>query len=172
MNSEDILSMLLRSFERYYDVKNNDVPSPFSAEAEFHSRDEQYFLVRSAHISEVVSNEYVFFAREEQLGADRLDVLVSSAWERGLCRVKIVPGHRNSDVTLIVLADEVQDGLFGRIKKTRRYKSYCFSLRGWSSFNLVVMEISSGTVVANRRAAALKKNLGKIFATIHSYYSL
>ena len=60
-NSESILQKLLHSFERYYNVREECVVAPFSAEAEFHSHSEQYFLVKSAHVADIDSNEYVFF---------------------------------------------------------------------------------------------------------------
>ena len=62
MNTTEILEKLLRSYSVYYDIQRENVTEPFAAEANFHTHDEQYFLVRSATISEAESNEYVYFA--------------------------------------------------------------------------------------------------------------
>ena len=48
-------------------IKKDEVTQPFCAEAEFRSHNEQYFLVRSAHIADLDSNEFVFFADCEEL---------------------------------------------------------------------------------------------------------
>ena len=58
----DMLEQLLKSFNGYYTVKRDGVAAPFVAEAEFHSHTEQYLLVKAAHVADIDSNEYIFFA--------------------------------------------------------------------------------------------------------------
>ena len=157
MKGDDALQKLLKSFERYYTIKSDDLEPPFSAEAEFHAHGEQYFLVKAAHIADIDSNEYVFFAEEAVLSGQRLAELDSAAWEKGLSRIKPYFGHRNSDVTLIILADKIDEDVFAKIKKSKHYKSYKFSLFGWSSFRAVAYETSSGKVTYNMRGSDLKK---------------
>ena len=108
METNDILQAVLRPFMHYYNLRENPTP-PFAAEAEFHSHSEQYFLTRAAHIADIDSHEYVFFAEEEHLTQERLEGLEKSAWEEGLSRVKPGPGHRNSDVALIIIADKIEE---------------------------------------------------------------
>lgn len=162
MNTDEALKKLLRSFERYYDIKIEGAVQPFAAEAEFHQHQEQYVLVRAAHISDVDSNEYVFFYKCGFLSKENLAETAEKAWNEGLSRVKVYPGHRNSDVILIILADKIDDDALRQIKKIKRYKSYAFSFRGWSHFKLVAMEISSKKLASNR----LGKDLKKLFKTI------
>ena len=66
MELSQAIEKILPSFEQYYTVKKDTDP-PFCAEAEFRSHNEQYFLVRSAHIADIDSNEYVFFAAVKSL---------------------------------------------------------------------------------------------------------
>lgn len=162
MESNDALQTLLRSFERYYDVKTDSVAAPFVAEAEFHSHTEQYFLVKAAHIADIDSNEFVFFAREQQLTAARFTGLADAAWAEGLSRVKPYMGHRNSDVTLIALADNIDEDAFSLIKKTKHSKSYKFSLYGWSNFRALAYELSSGRTAYNRLGKDLQKLVGNL----------
>ena len=86
MEKNGILETVLHSFERYYNVKagepGTDAYSMFKAEAEFHSHSEQYFLTRAAHIADIDSHEYVFFAEEDNLTSDRLAELESEAWKQ------------------------------------------------------------------------------------------
>ena len=156
-NSESILQKLLHSFERYYNVREECVVAPFSAEAEFHSHNEQYFLVKSAHVADIDSNEYVFFAEEEELDYVLFEQLAQKAWEEGLSRVHPYSGHRNSDVTLIILANKISDNAFRFIKKEKKSKSYKFSLHGWSNFRALAYETSTGRTVTNRHGSVLKK---------------
>jgi len=65
-------------------------------------------------------------------------------------------------VILVVLAEKIDSQTFKEIKKTKFYKSYAFSFRGWSHFKLVAMETSSKKLASNR----LGKDLKKLFKTI------
>ena len=161
MEKNGVLETVLHSFERYYNVKagepGTDASSPFTAEAVFHSHSEQYFLTRAAHIADIDSHECVFFAEEDILTPDRLEKLVNAAWEEGLSRVHPGPGHRNSDVALIIIADNIEETAFKQVSKIKRSKSYRFSLHGWSNFRLLAYEVSSGRVACNRAGKSLKK---------------
>lgn len=157
MKSAEALQSLLRSFEQYYTIKTAGVVAPFSAEAEFHSHSEQYFLVKAARVADIDSNEYVFFADTASLSPEKLAELSQIAWQEGLSRVTPYMGHRNSDVTLIVLADTISDDAFKQVRKIRHSKSYKFSLYGWSNFRALAYEVSSGRTAYNRLGEDLKK---------------
>ena len=164
MNSNGALERILKSFERYYDIKTEDVESPFAAEAVFKSHNEQYFLVKAAKLADIDSNEFVFFysphnseADDSELSSGQASELAKMAWERGLSRVTPYFGHRNSDVTLIYLSEKIPDESFKTIKKLNFYKSYKFSLYGWCSFRALAYETSTGRFATNRRGSDLKK---------------
>ena len=168
MELPQVIEKVLPAFERYYTVKKVSDP-PFCAEAEFRSHNEQYFLVRSAHIADIDSNEFVYFAAVDELNEAKLNELTSTAWDRGLSRVHPHEGHRNSDVTLIVMARHITSDTKIKIKKTKLYKSYKFSFHGWSNFKLAAADLSStekdGTpeVFSNRHGRdyvkLIKKNI-------------
>ncbi|MCD8023467.1 MAG: hypothetical protein LUF30_11045 [Lachnospiraceae bacterium] len=162
MSLKESFDKLVSRFDTYYDVRREDVEPPFEAEAVFHSHDEQYFLVRSAAISEAESHEYVYFAMRETLDANALQMMDSAAWERGLAQVTPHKDHRNSDVTLIILADKISDEAMRQIPKLHHYKSYRFSLQGWSQYRLIALEQTSGRVAYNRQGADLKKLVSNI----------
>ena len=134
------MKKVLPAFERYYTVKKVSDP-PFCAEAEFRSHNEQYFLVRSARIADIDSNEFVYFATLPELDSQNLENLTKLAWEKGLSLVKPYNGHRNSDVTLIIITNKIEEAAKKAIKKTKLYKSYKFSFWGWSNFKLTVVEM-------------------------------
>ncbi|MCR4948416.1 MAG: hypothetical protein K6A15_04600 [Treponema sp.] len=162
MEPSQAIEKMLPAFEQYYTVKKESL-SPFCAEAEFRSHNEQYFLVRSAHIADIDSNEFVYFASPDQLDTEKLSELVNTAWAAGLEKVHPYNGHRNSDVSLLIFTKSVSEETIQSIKKTKFYKSYKFSLHGWSHFKLAVCNVSDLSIYSNRQGRdftrLIKRNL-------------
>ncbi len=162
MKNNEVLDKVLRSFQHYYDIKTEGVSSPFSAEAVFHAHTEQYFLVKAAKLSDIDSNEYVFFALTDTLTEENLLHFDDCAWKEGLSRVKPAPGHRNSDISLVILADAIDESALKKIKKLRHYKSYKFSFYGWSNYRLFAYDLSRGKGASNRLGKDLKRYISSI----------
>lgn len=163
METSQALEKILPAFERYYTVNKESNP-PFSAQADFRSHNEQYFLVRSAHIADIDSNEFVYFATSQSFTKEKLEDFSKQAWERGLSKVKPYNGHRNSDITLIIFADkfaEDKNQLIKQIKKTKLYKSYKFSFHGWSNFKLAVVDLETQDIYFNRFGKDYRKLIEK-----------
>ena len=150
MRKEELAEKLLQSYSVYYDVKSKDVEAPFFAEAVFHNRDEQYFLVKSAKLSESVSNEYVYFAECEKLTEENLTSLCETAWDRALSGFVPKPGHKNSDVSLFILSEQISEETARLVSKMKKYKSYRFTLLGFSRFSLVAIDTSGEKAYFNR----------------------
>ena len=163
MAPSDAIKQILPAFEQYYTIKKEDITPPFCNEAEFRSHNEQYFLVRSAHIADIDSNEFVYFADPEELTAEKLEELVNAAWNAGLAKVRPYNGHRNSDVSLLIFTKSISPETALKIKKTKLYKSYKFSFHGWSHFKLAVCDTTSLEVFTNRQGKdfikLIKKNI-------------
>ncbi|MBQ8679512.1 MAG: hypothetical protein IJ530_07090 [Treponema sp.] len=165
MESSEEIEKILPAFAQYYTVKKEDdlSDSPFCAEAEFRSHNEQYFLVRSAHIADIDSNEFVYFAKCQELTLQKLAELSEKAWLMGLEKVHPYNGHRNSDVVLLIFTDSLLEESARAIKKTKFYKSYKFSFYGWSNFKLAVCDLSTLELYSNRQgkdfAKLIEKNL-------------
>ena len=180
MEPSEAISKLLPAFEQYYTVKKDNITPPFCNEAEFRSHNEQYFLVRAAHIADIDSNEFVYFADPAELTEEKLTELVNTAWTTGLEKVRPYNGHRNSDISLLIFTKSLgmsssnienmsssgtnrRSELIHTIKKTKLYKSYKFSFHGWSHFKLAVCDVSDLTVYTNRQgkdfAKLIKKNI-------------
>lgn len=162
MDQKEALERLLRSYQRYYDIRTEGVEPPFAAEAVFHSHDDSYFLIKAARISSQESHEYVYFAAESLLDRDRFNELDAAAWERGISQVVPYPDHRSSDVTLVILADRIEPDVCREIRRRKHYKSYQFRLQGWSSYRLIALELSTGKITHNRLGESLKKLIRNI----------
>lgn len=161
MKSEEALSKLLPAYEGYYTVKKEDVTTPFAAEAEFRCHTENYLLVKAAKIADIDSNEFIYFSTQQCLDSFLLGELSSLAWKAGLDKVKPYNGHRNSDVTLIVLADVFSGELKKTARKLHMSKNYKFGLYGWSNFKLCALDLSTGNVVNNFQGRDIKKLFNK-----------
>lgn len=164
MTKEESLEKLFSSFKQYYNIKTQDVVPPFKAEAVFHMHNEQYFLVKSAKISDMDSSEYVYFALEDNLCLKDLMELSDKAWSTGLSNVVPKDGHKNSDVILIVVSDSVDREVIKGTKKIKKSKSYRFGLYGWSNFKLIVIDLGCDAVACNRLGCDMAKNIRKILA--------
>ena len=123
MDNKGVLDSLLRSFASYYDVKTEGVLPPFAAQATFNMHNEQYFLVKAAQIAQIDSNEFVYIASEENLNQQKVNELAEAAWSDGLSKVKPGSNHRNSDVTLIIICNTIEENSFSLVKKLKHYKS-------------------------------------------------
>ena len=150
MNLNDALARVLRAYERYYTVQREGVKPPFQAEALFMQHDERYFIARSIRLSESDAQERVYFATVEALDADTLRRLDAEAWRRGLSQVRPAWGHRGADVGLVILTNRLDPEAARLIRGARRSKGYAFSLKGWSNYRLIAMELPSRTTVSNR----------------------
>lgn len=85
-----------------------------------------------------------------------------AAWEKEISRVKPHDNHRNTDVTLIVIADSVTEEA-GKLARTlKHYKSYRMSLQGFSHYHLIVVDLSSGKTFCNRQGRSLRKIFNKL----------
>ncbi|MEF2851973.1 MAG: hypothetical protein U0N86_06025 [Lachnospiraceae bacterium] len=163
MTKEDVLEKALRSYSAYYDVNRETPEAPFAAEAVFHSHSSTYFLTRSATIGEAESNEYVFFALTDLLDEENFQRLDSAAWEKGLNRVAPHANHRNTDISLIIIASSVTEEAERMVRTRSHYKNYRFSLQGFSHYHLIVLDLSREKVTCNRQGRSMKKIFSKIF---------
>lgn len=162
MTTTEALECILKAYTRYYNIYKENIEEPFYAKAVFASHNEQYFLVRAAKVADIDSNEIVYFIKKENLTSGDIKELSDIAWSKGLENVKPEYGHRNSDVTLYLICDTLDEDAKSAVKKLKHSKNYKFGIFGWSDFNLVTIECSTNTTVFNRHGRSLKKLVGSI----------
>lgn len=157
MTPLEALNEVFTSYERYYNIIRDNVTEPFDAEAQFISHNEQYYLIKAAKVADIDSNEYVFFKTEDVLTLEKFNELDKIAWDTGMSRVVPALSHKNTDVTLVIFADRIDNDCFVAVKKRRHYKSYCFSLKGYSNYRVIAVELKLKRFVCNRQGQSLKK---------------
>ncbi len=157
MTIDELFEAFLKAYAVYYDVKETPGKNNlFDAEAVFSSNEEQYFLLKGITLSETRIAEFVYFAKRKRLTAEELERLDASAWERGLAAADPGPGHKCSDVTLIVLAETADDDAKKRVKTCRHGKTYRMGFHGFSHYRLAVVDLSAGAFFFNRQGDCLK----------------
>ncbi|MBQ5999506.1 MAG: hypothetical protein IJL70_08570 [Treponema sp.] len=70
MNGNGTFEKIINAFNRYYDISTENIAGPFCAEAVFKSHGEQYFLVKSAKVADIDSNDFVFFCDCSDCGSE------------------------------------------------------------------------------------------------------
>ena len=162
MTLNEALERTLKAYERYYTVRREGAAPPFQAEAEFLQRDTRYFLSKGIRLSESEARETVFFAAVGALDAATLSRLDEAAWSAGLSRVAPRWGHRESDVALVILTERLEPEAARRIRAANRSRGYAFSLKGWSNYRLIAVELPSGNAAGNRLGRGMEGMLRNI----------
>ncbi|MCR5507381.1 MAG: hypothetical protein K6F34_01705 [Lachnospiraceae bacterium] len=164
MNTDKLFEDVIGAYEGFYNIVNGDEVAPFDARGFMSNEAKQYFLVKAAKIASVNSYEYVYFKKCQCITAGELKKLDAAAWEDGLKRVKPDADHKNTDVALIIVADEVSGDVKQDINAYRHSASYLLGLHGFSNYRLVVIETSTGDVLTNRRGRDLKDFVQQIIS--------
>ncbi|MEA4815525.1 MAG: hypothetical protein VB120_01510 [Lachnospiraceae bacterium] len=160
----EILDSLLESYEAYFDIRRNvEIENLlFNAEAEFHSRSEKYILVKSAKIWAAESNEYAYFLLSDRLAPSDWSKARDAVLQESKRRIKPHKEHMYSFVTLIIIADYIDEDIRREIKRFSYQKNFLFSIHGWMEFRSAALDLSDGSIITNRRGKSLLKVLNGI----------
>ena len=119
MTTKEALDKFLESYKAYYNVETENCLEPFNATATFSIHNEQYMLVKVAKYADINSFEYVYFYTAETIGSEEVKDLSDKAWDDGIGKVSPDTTHRNSDITLILICDRIDDDTAKTIKSIR-----------------------------------------------------
>ena len=156
---QKLFEQVLDGYRGYFDIYENSEYPQFIATAQFHSRSEKYVLTEHAKLWAAEAHEYVFFAECENLDIVAWQELASKATEYGLALVKPHSEHMYSYISLVVLADSVDETALKEIKKTKFHKSFKFSIHGWADLRCAVVNLSGNTIITNSAGKDMRKSL-------------
>lgn len=161
---QEKLDNLLNSYSEYFDVRRDTDSGgeKFAAECDFYSRSERYALVKKANLWAAETYEYAFIAFEEDVDLVRFAQLKSASLKTGLVRVVPHKEHMYTYITLVLVAEHIDEEVFEMVKKTKFRKNYLCTLHGWADYRVIVKELSSGKMYYNNGGSALKKLLRDI----------
>jgi len=167
MTRQERLEKVLRAYSQHYDVER-DVKTEvgeYPAAATFYMRDENYAFIREAVISAYEQYEYVYFYSAEHLDGAAAKELLDRTLKVGMARIKPHKEHKSSYVTLVILADTMDEEARKLIQKTRFQKNYRLALHGWMEYHIAAMECSTHSFLSNPAGKEAKKTLEANFAS-------
>lgn len=155
------IKRLLAAHEAYYDVTRDYAfeGRQFAGYAEFHSHGEQYVLSRRAKLWEVDAHEYIFFDSVAHLTDAYLVDAVQFVETKGIAKVKPVPNHMQSFLTLVIVADEVDDAAAKTARHQRFRKNFALGIRGWADLRLAIVNLSDNGIITNGMGKELRETL-------------
>lgn len=164
MNKEIFFNKLLPSYEAYYNVEKDFQLDGYTyfTKADFHSRSEKYMLTKSAKIWAHENHEYVYFVLEEQLNLQQFKEISSKTLNHGISLVEPHKEHMYTYITLIYLANSIDNEITREIKKSKYHKNYAFSFHGWCDFRVVGVDFNANKVYTNGMGREFVKTYSKL----------
>ena len=159
------LEKLLSAYSHQYNI-DRDVTvegGSFPATATFFLRDENYLISQQHVLSAVENYDYTYFYITDHLDAATLQQQIDLTMKVGSARVKPHREHMSSFVSLVILADTIDEEAKKLIKKTRFHKNYRLALHGWMEYQIAAMEVSTNSFLSNPAGKNAKKTLEQNF---------
>ena len=160
-DKQEKLEKLLEAYTSYFDITRNvtvdDVT--FAALATYHSRSGKYILVKSAKIWSIEMNEYVYFSLVDRLDVRLLSTLYENARNAGLKQIKPHNEHMYSHVSLVILADHIDEEAKKALRRLRFRKTFRLSLHGWMEFRIAAICFSTGEIISNPAGKNVRETL-------------
>lgn len=164
-----MLAKLNEAYTVYFDETPVEEASPCLAACySFHSADECFVLSKKVRLWRAELHEFVYVFSVPELSADIYDLCRRKALELGMNRIHPHFEHRSSFITAVFICDSMTDDAAGALRRTRHHKDFLFSLHGWMDFRAAAVDLSAGTVAANRAGRDLEDFLHGNLEKCHS----
>lgn len=155
------LDRLLAAHETWFDVSSpyEFAGRVFPGYAEFHSTAEKYVLVKRAKLWGASVHEYLFFELSDHVTMPVFDDLLAFMTHEALEKVSVDAEHMTSYLSLVVIADRIDDDVRKAIRKARFRKNYKFGLQGWVDLRVAAVCLSDASIVTNVMGRELRATL-------------
>ena len=155
------LDKLLSAYSHQYDIARDVTVDggSFPATATFYLRDENYIINKKHVLSAVENYDYTYFYITDHLDAATLRQQIDLTMKVGTARVKPHRDHMSSFVSLVILADTIDEEAKKLIRKTRFQKYFRLALHGWMEYHIAAMETSTNSFLSNPAGKGAKKIL-------------
>ena len=120
---------------------------------------QKYVLVKKAKLWSLENNEYAYFYLTDKLDLSCFEHIQKVALDAGMELVHPHSEHMSSLVTLVILADEIDNDAKAALKKLRFEKSFRLSLHGWMEFRIAAINFSDGEIISNRAGKDVRELL-------------
>ena len=166
MERSVFLEVLKDAYSAYYTViPGEETGLPLSFRAEYHSRDEQFFLVKTANIWSNEKVEYTYVFSAERFGAELAGRCMDWALADMLPKVKPHKEHQYTNCKVILVADSLDEQTISAVRKKKFSKSYGpLSLYGYTELLAAAVDVSREKTYPNRVGRDLEPFFSKLFA--------
>lgn len=172
MTTGEYFNKITEYYKGTFDIyKNKEINGKkYLAYGHFYSHSEKYVLVKEVQLWEAKSYEHIVFMDVSEMTINdlkKVDELIREYMEPFLVRKgEKYPekNHMYSFLTVVVFASErVSDGIKRKIEKYKFEKNYLFSIRGYSSARIAVIDVENMEITTNKAGKVLNKLYEKIF---------
>ncbi len=159
----DIIDILLKSYVTYYNITDFGTDrEPLRALCEYYEHAEKYMVSKKVSLWAADSEEFIYLFDVPHLTCEVFEQCKKTAYEDGMDRLHIGPGHMYSYITPIIVCDTCDEAAVKALKKCRIYKSFRFSLHGWMDFHAAAVIRDSDRIESNRAGRPTAKILKKV----------
>jgi len=164
---QELLETLCAVYSHQYDMDRDGALGGgiFPVTATYYLRDENYLISKKHVLSAVENYDYLYFCPADHLDAPTLQKYIHRSMELGKGRVRPHKEHMSSFITLVILADTMDDQAITLLKKTRMRKYFRFAFHGWMEYRIAAMEISTKRFFSNPAGRETRKLLEQNFGT-------
>lgn len=121
-------------------------------------RNEAYLLLKTTVMYAFENNEYCFVKTVEALDSATLDQMETALIKAAESFVKPSEEHMSTTFTGVLISETpIDKEIIRRVERFKKQKSYFFGLKGWSSFRLVLVDLSASEVTASKEAKKVAK---------------
>ena len=159
---------LLSGYSAYYDITPFPEGSPLVAQCAYHSRDEQYVLVRKAKLWGIENHEYLYLYSVPILDETLLEQIFQQTLADGEPRVRPHAEHMSTFLTAVIVCEQAQKEALQKLRSLKKHRDYKLSLHGWMEFRIAAVDLSTGEIVANRSGKPLIQGLTQQLARVTS----
>jgi len=168
MTLRERLDKLLDAYSHHYNVMRDGVETEggsYPAAAEFFMRDENYAFSKRVVLSAYEQYDYTYFYLADHLDGAEARRVLDLTLKTGMSRIRPHKEHKSSYVTLVILADTIDEEAKALIKKTRFQKNFRLALHGWMEYHIAAMECSTLSFFSNPAGKGARKTLEMNFAS-------
>lgn len=163
MTREEAIQKLLKSYQAYYNINENDNgDDAFVARCDFFEHAQKYVLSKKAELWSTKCEEFIYLFSVPNLTESLYEKYTQFAIEDGNKRMNIGPGHMYTYITPIFICDTCDGEAVKKLKKHRLYKSFHFSLHGWLDFHVSAVALSDKRIYRNSAGRYTAKILKKV----------
>ena len=155
LSRDSVLEAVLNSYKSYFDIERVVDQGSIVAKACFHSRTEKFVLVKSVKVWVVETNDYVYVYSTPFLDLDEFTKCKEKSISEGLMQIHPHNEHMCSYITAIILADTIDPLVISKIKSCKFSKNFLLTFHGWAILRLLVLDINTPAVIANKAGKEL-----------------